>query len=150
MPERNWPSWSTELRTSAVEIVEIERVVETSASTKYDQYLDAQLTEKTGDRDHDSSDECGEARKQHKVTQEHRHTRASPSAPYAAPYIVRQCLGRGTRCEEPSKNCSSAGLDPPRKCRSMKRPMKRSPASRASRIHLVNPATGHVLTGNDQ
>src|SRR6266480_3237164 len=36
MPERNWPSWSTELRTSAVEI---ERVVETSASTKYDQYL---------------------------------------------------------------------------------------------------------------
>jgi hypothetical protein len=36
MPERNWPSWSTELRTSAVEI---ERVVETSASAKYDQYL---------------------------------------------------------------------------------------------------------------
>jgi RNA polymerase sigma-70 factor (ECF subfamily) len=36
MPERNWPSSSTELRTSAVEI---ERVVETSASTKYDQYL---------------------------------------------------------------------------------------------------------------
>src|SRR6266516_4916283 len=25
-----------------------------------------------------------------------------------------------------------------------------SPASRASRIHLVNPATGHVLTGDDQ
>ena len=36
MPERNWPSWSTKLRTSAVEI---ERVVETSASAKYDQYL---------------------------------------------------------------------------------------------------------------
>src|SRR6266702_1103123 len=36
MRERNWPSWSTELRASAVEI---ERVVETSASTKYDQYL---------------------------------------------------------------------------------------------------------------
>jgi hypothetical protein len=36
MPERNWPSWSTELRTSAAEI---ERVVKTSASTKYDQYL---------------------------------------------------------------------------------------------------------------
>ena len=36
MPERNWPSSSTELRTSAVEI---ERIVETSASAKYDQYL---------------------------------------------------------------------------------------------------------------
>jgi hypothetical protein len=41
--------------------------------------LDAPLTEHARNRDHDSSDECEQARKQHNVTQEHTHTRASVS-----------------------------------------------------------------------
>ena len=32
------------------------------------------LAEQTRNRDHDSSDECEQARKQHNVTQEHTHT----------------------------------------------------------------------------
>jgi hypothetical protein len=36
------------------------------------------LAEQTRNRDHDSSDECEQARKQHNVTQEHTHARAFP------------------------------------------------------------------------
>ena len=38
-----------------------------------DSRLIAQLAKQTRNRDHDSSDPCGEAKKQQKVTQEHRH-----------------------------------------------------------------------------
>jgi hypothetical protein len=38
------------------------------------------LAEQTRNRDHDSSDEYEQARKQHNVTQEHTHARASPSS----------------------------------------------------------------------
>jgi hypothetical protein len=34
---------------------------------------DAQLAEQARNRDHDSSDKCGQAKKQQKVPQEHRH-----------------------------------------------------------------------------
>src|SRR5262245_1446782 len=40
---------------------------------------DVPLAEQARNRDHDSSDECEQARKQHNLTQEHTHTRASPS-----------------------------------------------------------------------
>jgi hypothetical protein len=36
------------------------------------------LAEQTRNRDHDSSDECEQARKQHNVTQEHTHARPFP------------------------------------------------------------------------
>jgi hypothetical protein len=41
----------------------------------------ATLTKQARNRDHDSSDEREQARKQHNVTQERTHTRASPSSP---------------------------------------------------------------------
>jgi len=44
--------------------------------------LDTSLTdEQAGNGNHDSSDECEQARKQHNVTQEHTHTRAFPRLP---------------------------------------------------------------------
>src|SRR5262245_9416316 len=43
--------------------------------------LDAQLAEQARNRDHHSAGPCGQAQKQQKVTQEHRHGRASPSSP---------------------------------------------------------------------
>src|SRR5262249_25036953 len=51
----------------------------------------APLAEQVRDRDHDSSDECKQAGKQHKVTQERTHTRASPSSPLCGPMLAKQC-----------------------------------------------------------
>jgi hypothetical protein len=49
--------------------------------------LDTQLTEQARSRDHESSDECGQAKNQHDVTQEdgQTHTRAFPSPPRVGP-----------------------------------------------------------------
>src|SRR5262245_34416037 len=54
--------------------------------------LDAALAEEARNRDHDSSNECEQARKQH-VTQEHMHTRASPSLPCAGPCWLPNTTG---------------------------------------------------------
>jgi hypothetical protein len=45
------------------------------------------LTEQARNRDYDSSDECEQARKQHNVTQEHTHNRASPSSPLCEAHL---------------------------------------------------------------
>lgn len=47
--------------------------------------LDAQLAEQTRNRDHNSTDECGQARKQQKVTQQHEHARL-PLPSHAVPH----------------------------------------------------------------
>jgi hypothetical protein len=43
--------------------------------------LDAPSAEQARNRDHKSSDPCGQANEQQKVTQEKKHTPASPLAP---------------------------------------------------------------------
>jgi hypothetical protein len=58
----------------------------------------APLAEQARDRDHDSSDECKQAGKQHKVTQERTHARASPSSP-----PVRTHVGIPKQCRQPVK-----------------------------------------------
>jgi hypothetical protein len=53
--------------------------------------LTVQLAEQARNRDHDSSDPCGQAKKQQKVTQEHRH-KALPNFPSAGHVdIQRYC-----------------------------------------------------------
>src|SRR5262249_52844261 len=48
------------------------------------------LAEQARNRDHDTSDECEQARKQHNVPQEHTHTCASPSSPCAGAMLAPQ------------------------------------------------------------
>jgi hypothetical protein len=52
--------------------------------------LDAPLAEQARNRDHDSSDEYEQARKQHNVPQEHTHARGSPSSPLCGAILVSQ------------------------------------------------------------
>jgi len=59
--------------------------------------LDAPLTEQARNRDHDSSDEREQARKQHNVTQECTHTRASPSSPLCGAVLASQWRPRARR-----------------------------------------------------
>jgi hypothetical protein len=58
-----------------------------------------QLTEQARNCDHDSSDPCSQAKKQHKITQEHRHVLTPPSLLpcWGHLNIPRNCLHPGTR-----------------------------------------------------
>ena len=52
--------------------------------------IERPLAEQARNRDHDSRDECEQARKQHKVSQEHTHSRASPSSPLCGLMLASQ------------------------------------------------------------
>jgi hypothetical protein len=56
------------------------------------------LAEQARNRDHDSSDECEQARKQHNVTQEHTHTCASPSSALCGGHV-----GTPKQCRQPAR-----------------------------------------------
>ena len=60
--------------------------------------LDAQLAEQTRNRDHNSTDECGQARKQQKVTQS--------MSMRASPYLPMLCHTAQSKCQRPA--CVSA------------------------------------------